>query len=157
MKINLVYNKHIDDYKTSLEIVEDILIKNKVDFNSFDLSTMGAYGDFSIVIGGDGTLINAAKFYSKFSIPVFGINIGRLGFLSQSKVNEFEFALNKILTDNFEIEERIMLEAFDYKALIDFVIKGCNPSRTSKFYLEINGNPLCDYIADGLIVSTPTG
>ncbi len=51
----------------------------------------------------------------------------------------------------------MMLSALDKLALNDFVIKGCDPSRTSKFYLEINGKDVCDYIADGLIISTPTG
>jgi NAD+ kinase len=50
-----------------------------------------------------------------------------------------------------------MLISIDKLALNDFVIKGCNSSRTSKFYLEINGKEVCDYIADGLIISTPTG
>lgn len=157
MKLNLIYNENIEDFRPSLEIAEALLIKNKVDFKSFDLSKMSDYGEISIVIGGDGTLINAAKFYSKFSIPVLGINIGRLGFLSQSKVEEFEFVLNNLLDNNYEVEDRLMLSTSEFTALNDFVIKGCNPSRTSKFYLEINGETVCDYIADGLIISTPTG
>ena len=116
---------------------------------------MENYGEFTIVIGGDGTLLKAARFYSEWQIPVLGINIGRLGFLSQQEsINE---VVEAVLNGNYSIENRMMLSSIEKLALNDFVIKGCDPSRTSKFFLEINGEEVCDYIADGLIVSTPTG
>ena len=83
--------------------------------------------------------------------------MGRLGFLSQAGVNEIDGVIEAIQENRFFTEDRIMLKSEDYIALNDFVIKGCNPSRTSKFFLEINGKFVCDYIADGLIISTPTG
>ena len=155
MKINVVYNKNIPNYSEILSEVETLLISEKAEFRSYDLDTMENYGDISIVIGGDGTLLKAAKFYSKTETPVIGINIGRLGFLSQQDTvkNVVEAILNK----SYYVEKRLMLSSINKLALNDFVIKGCNPSRTSKFYLEINNNPVCDYIADGLIISTPTG
>lgn len=157
MKVNLVFNKNIEDYKTSLAIAEDILLENKVEFKSYDLALMNDYGELTIVIGGDGTLLNAAKFYANKNIPVLGINIGRLGYLSQSEISNFANVINSILQNDFKVEDRIMLQSENLLALNDFVIKGCNPSRTSKFYLEINNECVCDYIADGLIISTPTG
>ena len=71
--------------------------------------------------------------------------------------NDIDFIVKEIINKNYHIEHRLMLTSIDKLALNDFVIKGCNPSRTSKFYLEINGKEVCDYIADGLIISTPTG
>ena len=118
---------------------------------------MESFGDFSFVIGGDGTLLRAARFYSETGIPVMGINIGRLGFLSQAGVNEISNTIDAILDNDFSVEDRIMLSSKSYLALNDFVIKGCAPSRSSKFFLEIDGKVVCDYIADGLIISTPTG
>lgn len=155
MKINVVYNKNINGYEEVLESVESLLIKNKVEFQSFDIDNLVYFGEISLVIGGDGTLLKAARFYSEVNVPVLGINLGRLGFLSQT--GSVRDVVEAIINKKYFIEERRMLKALDKLALNDFVIKGCDPSRTSKFYLEINGKEVCDYIADGLIVSTPTG
>ena len=157
MKINLIYNKFIPEYKTSLNEVEKSLIEYNIEFQTFDLENMDVFGDMTFVIGGDGTLLRAARFYSEHKIPVLGINVGRLGFLSQAGIDEIKSVIESVLDKRYTIEERIMLQSREYTALNDFVIKGCNPSRTSKFFLEINGKFVCDYIADGIIISTPTG
>ena len=155
MKINVVFNKNIQSYQEVLSKVESELIAKKVDFKSFELDSLENFGDFSLVIGGDGTLLKAARFYSESHVPVLGINIGRLGFLSQHEC--IENVIEAVLAGDFYTEERLMLSSINKLALNDFVIKGCDFSRTSKFYLEINGKEVCDYIADGLIISTPTG
>lgn len=155
MKINVVYNKEIDGYSDALENVESSLISKNVEFKSFDIDNMNLFGDFTFVIGGDGTLLKAAKFYS--GTPVLGINLGRLGFLAQAGVEEIDRAVDAVVEKKYSVEKRLMLESGSSLALNDFVIKGCMSSRTSKFFLEINGKFVCDYIADGLIISTPTG
>lgn len=155
MKINVVFNKNITNYSEVLSKVETSLISNGIDFKSFELDKMENFGDFTIVIGGDGTLLKTARFYSEYQIPVLGINIGRLGFLSQQ--DSVDSVIEAILNKNYYSEERMMLTSMNRLALNDFVIKGCAPSRTSNFYLEINNKEVCDYIADGLIISTPTG
>lgn len=157
MKINVIYNKLMPDFQDALEAVESALISQKIDFKSFELEKLGNFGDFTLVIGGDGTFLKTARFYSKFNIPVLGINLGRLGFLSQAGVSEIENVISSILEKKYNVEERLMLVSNEISALNDFVIKGCSQSRTSKFYLEINQKFVCDYIADGLIISTPTG
>lgn len=157
MKINLVYNKKNLNYSEILTIVENELISQKIEFASYDLDNMQDFGEFTLVIGGDGTLLKAARFYAQSQIPVLGINIGRLGFLSQGVISQINSILDSILREEFYTEERMMLASLEKLALNDFVIKGCDSSRTSKFYLEINGEEVCDYIADGLIVATPTG
>lgn len=119
----------------------------------------------AIIVGGDGTLLGAARFYAQYDIPVFGINVGRLGFLAQLKPEEIDEGIAKILEGKFKIEERLMLKAYnsedetshDCSALNDIVIKGGSMSRTARLFLYINGKHVCDYLADGLIVSTPTG
>ncbi len=157
MKINLIFNKRVPDYKQALSDIEEMLLKKHVEFKSFDLDSMEEFGDFTFVIGGDGTLLRTAKYYSKYNTPVMGINLGRLGFLSQAHAKEFEGVLESVIEGNYIIESRTMLSSGDLIALNDFVIKGCDPSRTSNFYLEINDNEVCGYIADGIIISTPTG
>ena len=157
MKINVIYNKDITGYQKVLNDVEKSLTSYGISYSSFELAQMENYGDFSLVIGGDGTLLNAARFYALKSVPILGINLGRLGFLSQSSAEGIESVIKQIIEEKYVLEERLMLSAGKELALNDFVIKGANPARTSKFYLEINGKCVCDYIADGLIISTPTG
>lgn len=157
MKINVVFNKYINNYKDVLESIEAKLVQKSIDYKAFELDSMGNFGDFTLVIGGDGTLLRTARFYSEWKIPVLGINTGRLGFLSQGVDEEIDSILDSIINDEYHTEERLMLSSIDKIALNDFVIKGCEQTRTSKFYLEINDKEVCNYVADGLIISTPTG
>ena len=157
MKINVVYNQEITNYKEILEKLEKSLKKHSIEFETFTIDKMGYFGDFTFVIGGDGTLLKAARFYSKTKTPVLGINVGRLGFLAQAGAGELDNVITSIINGKYSTEERLMLSSGSALALNDFVIKGCSPSRTSKLFLEINGKFVCDYIADGLIISTPTG
>ncbi len=157
MKINVVYNKLIPNYQNSYERVLNVLKNKNADFETFELNELKYSGEITLVIGGDGTLLRAARFYAKSETPVLGINLGRLGFLAQAGVDEIEEIISKVLQKQFSVENRLMLESGDNLALNDFVIKGCNHYRTSKLYLEINNNFVCNYIADGLIISTPTG
>ena len=157
MDINVIYNKFIPNYKDALATVEAAIKKQGVNYAVFDLENMKNSGDMSFVIGGDGTLLRAARFYSKYEKPVLGINMGRLGFLSQAGVTEIESVIESILQNKYTVEDRLMLESGDYMALNDFVVKGCVAGRTSKFFLEVNDRFVCDYIADGIIISTPTG
>lgn len=157
MKINVVYNKFIPNFEETLSLVEKSLIEKEVNFKHFELSKMEEFGDITFVIGGDGTLLRAARFYAKAKTPILGINMGRLGFLAQAGVNEIDSVVDSVLRNQYKVEDRLMLESGENLALNDFVIKGCNHYRTSKIWLEINGNFVCDYIADGLIISTPTG
>jgi len=157
MKINLVYNKYIPNYEASLDTVKKALEQKDVDFKIFELEKLDSYGEIVLVIGGDGTLLRAARYYSECQVPVIGVNVGRLGFLAQTGIDNIDSTINAIIRGKYTVEERLMLSSGEYVALNDFVIKGCVPTRTSKFYLEINGNVVCDYIADGLIIATPTG
>lgn len=155
MKLNVIYNKNISGYEEVLKNIKELLKKYKTEFQAFDIDNMDFFGDLTLVVGGDGTLLKAARFYSASNNPVLGINLGRLGFLSQAaSVKE---VIEAVLEERYFVEERMMLTAFDKLALNDFVIKGCDLSRTSKFHLEINDKEVCDYIADGIIISTPTG
>ena len=134
MRINVVYNNQIGGCADVLSRLEEELITRKVEFQTFDIDSLKEFGDFTIVIGGDGTLLKAARFYT--TAPVLGINLGRLGFLSQAGVCEIETVIDKVLEGSYSTEERLMLQSGNSLALNDFVIKGCKTSRTSKFYLE---------------------
>jgi len=114
---------------------------------------------FAIVVGGDGTILKAARYYAEFDVPVLGLNLGRLGFLAQSNPIDISMIIDKIIKDEYEVEERLMLteETTGLTALNDFVLKGSDTGRTARFRLNINGKFVCHYLADGLIISTPTG
>lgn len=155
MKVNIVYNKKIPEYSKTLESVEQELARYDIDSRSFDIADMQNFGDFTITLGGDGTILRTARFYADFKTPVLGVNMGRLGFLSQPE--SIQEIIKAVVDGKYYTEERLMLCSGLYTALNDFVIKGCNQSRSSKFYLEINDNVVCNYIADGIIISTPTG
>lgn len=157
-KLGIVYNPIVKNSSEVLKSLENLLNAKNLHFKKFTIDSMKTGVDFVFVIGGDGTLLKAARFYSKESTPVFGINLGRLGFLSQTKECDLLQSVDKILSNKYKIEDRLMLISNDGAlALNDFVIKGASASRTSRFYLNIDGKFVCDYLADGLIVSTPTG
>lgn len=157
-KIGIVYNPIVKNSLDVLQVLELLLSSKNIAFEKFTIDSMGVGVDFVFVIGGDGTLLKTARFYAKESTPVFGINLGRLGFLSQTKESDLSASIEKILDSKYKIEDRLMLISNDgVYALNDFVIKGASASRTSRFYLSINDKFVCDYMADGLIVSTPTG
>ena len=152
-KFAICYNHEI---KNSVE-VKDVLKKILPDAHVIDIDNLREGFDFVFVIGGDGTILKTGRFYAKSNTPIFGINLGRLGFLSQSSRDDIEFAVKKILDGEYKVEDRIMLKSGASVALNDFVIKGAYTGRTSRLSLKINGKVVCDYLTDGIIVSTPTG
>lgn len=157
-RLGIVYNPIVKNSSEVLQSLEILLQANNLYFEKFTIDSMKTGFDFVFVIGGDGTLLKTARFYAQEFTPVFGINLGRLGFLSQTNENDLATSIEKILNNKYKIEDRLMLISNDGRlALNDFVIKGASASRTSKFHLSIDGKFVCDYLADGLIVSTPTG
>lgn len=113
--------------------------------------------EIAFIIGGDGTFLGSARYLAPYGIPLLGINTGRLGFLSQLKPGDMERGLDQIINDEFRIDERLMIKSEFGTALNDIVIKGAEVSRTAQLFLYIDGKHVCDYLADGVIISTPTG
>lgn len=153
-----MYNPVIKNSLEVLKLLEEILLSRGLLFEKFSIEELKSGFDFVFVIGGDGTLLRTARYYSHESTPVFGVNLGRLGFLSQTNEGHLSEAIDKILNGEYKVEDRIMLISDSGAlALNDFVIKGASSTRTSRFYLSINDKFVCDYMADGLIIATPTG
>lgn len=156
-KIAVCYNKTINH---SVEVMNELrvcLAEHGCSAEVLDIDNLKSGYDFVFVIGGDGTILKTARFYAKTNTPIFGINLGRLGFLSQSSKADIKKSVEKILAGDFHIEKRIMLQSGERLALNDFVVKGTTTGRTSRFILKINDKFVCDYLADGIIVATPTG
>jgi len=171
-KIGIIYNT---DHKTAQSVAENlgkILISkgfseiNMIAISGKQKNQTYTFPDITMafIIGGDGTFLGASRFFAPYDIPLFGINTGRLGFLSQLIPSGLEKGVEKILEGKFAIEERLMIksntsidESKTKIALNDVVIKGGDVSRSMQLFLYINDKHVCDYIADGLIISTPTG
>ena len=156
-KYVICFNNKIPHSVKVKDTLAEILASHNIEAQIFDIDNLKTGSDFAFVIGGDGTILKAARFFAKHSTPIFGINLGRLGFLSQSPKENLAKSVLKILDGKFHVEERIMLQSGENIALNDFVIKGNTLGRTARLSLKINGKPVCDYLADGLIISTPTG
>ncbi len=127
---------------------------------------ISAETDCIIVLGGDGTLLQAATDLAERRIPFLGINMGTLGFLAEVGQTEFEGALDKLLKNEYEIEERMMLagKSFNRREMIDEAVALNDIVITRKGSLQIinlniyvNGQFLHRYHADGVIAATPTG
>lgn len=151
------YNQEISHSVEVKDKLVKILSSKGINTEVLNIDGLKEGFDFVFVIGGDGTILKTARFYAKYKTPIFGINLGRLGFLSQCSKEDIEKSVDEILDGKFVVEDRIMLQSSDFTALNDFVIKGCDMGRTSRFSLKINGKYVCDYLADGIIVATPTG
>jgi len=121
--------------------------------------------DVLVAMGGDGSILAAARSVGSSGTPLLGINIGSLGFLTQQTPKQMGTALDAILAGEYGIEERMMLKAeFSGRgplpmpfALNDIVLDNGPVSRVLNINLRINGEKVVSYIADGLIIATPTG
>ena len=119
-----------------------------------------------VVIGGDGTFLSVARFIERRSIPIIGINLGGLGFLTEISADSCFAELEKILSGDFDIEERMVLrvsvrregrEIFSHRVLNDAVINKGALARIIDLHASIDGHFLTHYRGDGLIICTPTG
>lgn len=131
-----------------------------------DISLLKDDVDCVLVLGGDGTLLQAAVDLADLSMPFLGINLGTLGFLAEVNKADIEPALEKLLAGEYEIEKRMMLVGYVYspdqekdntRALNDIVITRKGSLQIITFTISVNGQFLHRYSADGIIVATPTG
>ena len=121
--------------------------------------------DYFMSIGGDGTFLEAITFVRKSGIPMVGINSGRLGFLADIAQSELEFSMEQFFAGRFILQPRSLLkleneyglfQSFPY-ALNEFTVHKQDSSQMITVHVEVGGDLLNSYWADGLIVSTPTG
>jgi len=146
-------------------LVEDL--KTTTNYTSF----FHSYSDFDpaneliFSVGGDGTFLQSVLTIRNFSIPVIGVNGGRLGFLADISADQVSDALNQIFRKNYKVVERSMLEVnfsdnehFDFNyALNEMTVLKTDNSSMLNIKAYINGEFLNNYWADGLIIATPTG
>jgi NAD+ kinase len=144
--------------------VENGLVRRGV--RSCSKKEMAAEADLIISLGGDGTLLNIAPLVIRPEVPILGVNLGGLGFITEVAVSELESVLRKTLDGDYEVEKRMTLEVRViskkgrtriFRILNDAVIAKGARSRIIDLETYVGEDYLCTYRADGLIISTPTG
>ena len=125
--------------------------------------------DFAVVLGGDGSIISAARDLSQAGVPVIGVNLGKLGFLAEFSVSEFKKMYDDIISGKAPLEKRMILgcrvhqgsdrgrEKFHSKAVNDVFITAGPPFRVIELSIAVDGQNVASCVSDGIIVSTPTG
>ena len=119
-----------------------------------------------LVLGGDGTMLQAADRVAGKNVPTIGVNLGTLGYLAEIELEHLEEALEHLIKDEYDFDERIMLQGrIEGKgsvrelspALNDISITRCGSLQIISLKISVNGQFLCRWNADGIIISTPTG
>lgn len=136
------------------------------EFMVADYPTIGSQADLAIVMGGDGTMLGAARQLALYDIPMVGINHGRLGFITDIPLHNALEAVTRILNGQYEAEERVLLEGrvirdgqimFSGLALNDVVLSRAGRGGMIEATVELDGVLMYSQRADGLIIATPTG
>ena len=131
-----------------------------------DVDNLAAAVDLMLVLGGDGTMIAAARLTGDEEVPVLGVNYGGLGYLTEFRIEELYSALEMILADNYRLDKRVMLDVELHnvdgnvtrsRVLNDVVINKSALARIIEIEAYLNKQYVSSFRADGLIVSTPTG
>ncbi|APC41007.1 NAD(+)/NADH kinase [Clostridium estertheticum] len=149
-----IIGQYIDD--TNIFVFKDSIGLENIKYN---------YLDIIVALGGDGTILRTSRNLNNSNIPILGVNIGNLGFLSSVELLEFETAMKRFINDDYYVEERMMLnctlpnrnELEKYTALNDIVVSKGTLARVVKYELHIDNKFYIDFTGDGLIIATPTG
>lgn len=168
----LITNKAKDPEGSYTNRIATYLRENGADVSCSVFSRMAEHMEVpegiecAIVLGGDGTLLKAARDMMEYEIPLLGVNLGTLGYLAEVEIGNIEQALQKLLRGEYTKENRMMLagrvyhkdeKEVDNFALNDIVISRCGPLQILQFDIYVNDRFLNAYSADGIIVATPTG
>lgn len=117
--------------------------------------------DALVVCGGDGSILSVARCAAVYGVPVLGVNFGQLGFLSEVEAGELSEAIERLLSGDYAIERRLMIRAQwndqEVTALNDIVVRRESSLAVVRGDVHVDGLMLDHYVADGILVSTPTG
>jgi NAD+ kinase len=146
--------KYVDE--TSIFIFKDSIGLKNIKYKDLDII---------IALGGDGTILGTSHNLNNINIPILGVNIGNLGYLSSVELHEFENAMKSLFEDDYYVEDRMMIncrfpsrgETEVYTALNDIVVSKGTLARVVKHEIYIDDKFYTNFTGDGLIISTPTG
>ncbi len=150
--------------KVLLKNTNNIYSTNKIDFEDVkvvDYKKFNNSVDLIIVFGGDGTLLAAARNFINNEIPILGVNLGTVGFLTDVNVENFESVISDIFNGDYVLEERSLIEAKflnqEVSGLNEVLIHSGSYAQLMRYRLLIDGKTVYEQRSDGLIVATPTG
>lgn len=160
--IGVYINPKKDQNGTAKAQISGVLEANSAKYRFVDDVSHGLDDiDFLIVMGGDGTILSVVRQLYDMSIPLFSVNIGTLGFLSEVELAEFESALPKIIQGKGNIQERLMIDATcgeaKHTAINEFCVMPTDRLKMVHVSVYVNNDMAGSFDADGIIVSTPTG
>ena len=165
--ITYMHTKHLAEYllgKAEVYMEKDMAMLG-IDVNYTEYNELFKMAEIMIVLGGDGTILQVATACAKNSIPVIGINLGRVGFITEIEVDNMKKAVDAILNDEYSIENRMLLKVkimrgdkqIESHALNDVVVSKGGRAKLIHTNMFSDDEMVADYIADGLIIATPTG
>ena len=135
-------------------------------YAALDLSEIGKQCDLGIAIGGDGTMLGVGRQMASHNLPLIGINQGRLGFITDIPLKDYQSVLGPMLHGKYQTESRSLMHArvqrdghcvFDALAMNDVVVYRGGTSGMMEMRVEVDGHFVANQRADGLIIATPTG
>ena len=157
--LNLMINS-LSNLDINLYIDKSSNIKNE-NFTVLEHKEYVKKVDIVVVFGGDGTLLNAARKYLNYDIPILGINMGNVGFLTDISTDNFEKTIKEVLDGNYKIEERNLVSAKfgnnHLYGLNEVVIHSGAYAQLMRYRLNVNDRVVYEQRSDGLIIATPTG
>ena len=157
--LNLMINS-ISNLDINLYIDKSSNNKNE-NFTTLEHKEFVKKVDIVVVFGGDGTLLNAARKYLNYDIPILGINMGNVGFLTDISTDNFEKTIKEVLDGNYKIEERNLVSAKfgnnHLYGLNEVVIHSGAYAQLMRYRLNVNDKVVYEQRSDGLIIATPTG
>ena len=136
------------------------------DYNTMNVAGIGAACDLCLVVGGDGTMLGIGRQLAQFDVPLIGINQGRLGFITDIPLENFQTALVPMLAGEYDEDKRCLMQArvmrdghcvFSALAMNDVVVNRGATSGMVELRVEVDGHFVANQRADGLIIATPTG
>lgn len=151
----------IDNYLHVFEENDIEILKVMPAGSALPDNTLYQESDVFIVLGGDGTVLRVAELSAEYSVPIVGINLGTLGFLTAYDSTEMEQAAKDIASNNLHYSDRFLLECYvggkKILSLNDITIQKSQPIGTVDLEILIKGESVLNYSGDGVIISTPTG
>ena len=162
------YTKRVTNYFSKKGVASDIIISDikRTEDKDAEIDQGRTDYDCIIVLGGDGTVLQAAREAWRLDIPIVGVNLGNLGFLTEIETSEMEASFERLMVGDFYTEKRMMLrgevirangEKILGRSLNDIVISRYGGMNLIVLPVYVNGQFLHEYRGDGIIVTTPTG
>lgn len=170
--VGILEQPRIPESAPLANVVRDWLAERGVDYwtaapvDDEDLDAPLDGTSLLVVLGGDGSTLRAARWTVPYGVPIFGINVGRVGFLSEATPDNWPEKLERVLRGEYWIERRLLLHAelwregqlvAPFSALNEVVIGRGAQARVIHLHLRVDGDLVTTYIADALIIATPTG